>query len=188
MTFDCVWKWGPVTKYLQGQITKPHASTHIFSIAKLCVADVVGDYPEELRPERVLNFTDVVAISADKDPRGVEKLKHRVREVLDFYAALQQEDLETKVVATLRAQMNPKGPQMLWMFTLYYAFGENWIKSIHKESNAYVKTYKDLFSLRLFGVDQCLVVLLCDMWQYAYDTSCLCASLSTLPVSWFDHL
>jgi hypothetical protein len=77
------------------------------------VADVVGDYPEELRPERVLNFMDVVAISADKDPRGVEKLKHRLREVLDFCAALQKEDLETKVVATLRAQMSPKGPQML---------------------------------------------------------------------------
>lgn len=77
------------------------------------VADVIGDYPEELRPERVLNFTDVVAISADKDPRGVEKLKHRIREVLDFYASLQQEDSETKVVAMLRAQMTPKGPQML---------------------------------------------------------------------------
>jgi hypothetical protein len=77
------------------------------------VADVVGDYPEELRPERVLDFTGVMAISADKDPRGVEKLKHRIREVLDFHAMLQQKDLETEVIATLRAQMIPKGPQML---------------------------------------------------------------------------
>jgi hypothetical protein len=77
------------------------------------VADVVGDYPEELRPERVFNFTEVMAISADTDPRGVEKLKHRIREVLDFHAALKQEDLETNVIATLRAQMTPKGPQML---------------------------------------------------------------------------
>lgn len=77
------------------------------------LANVVGDYPEELRPEQVLNFTDVIAISADKDPSGVEKLKHRVRELLDFHAALRQEDLETKAVATLRAQMTPKGPQML---------------------------------------------------------------------------
>lgn len=133
------------------------------------VAGVVGDYPEELRPERVLNFTDVVAISADKDPRGIEKLKHRVREVLDFYAALRQEDLETKAVATLRAQMTPKGPQMLWMITLHNAIGEDWIKGIHEESNAYVKTYKDLSSFRLLGVDQCPVVLVCDMWRYTYD-------------------
>ena len=142
------------------------------------VADVVGDYPEELRPERVLNFTDVVAISADKDPRGVEKLKHRVREVLDFYAALRQEDLETKVVSTLRAQMTPKGPQMLWIVTLHYAIDENWIKGFHKESNAYVKTYKDLSSFRLLDVDQCPAVLLCDMWRYAYDiTMPVCISL-----------
>jgi len=87
--------------------------SNIFNYKAVYVAGVVGDYPEELRPERVLNFTDVVAISADKDPRGVERLKHRVREVLDFYAALRQEDLETKVVSTLRAQMTPKGPQML---------------------------------------------------------------------------
>jgi hypothetical protein len=79
----------------------------------LYFADVVGDYPEELRPERVLNFTEVIPISADKDSRGVEKLKHRIRDQLDFQAALQQEDVETKVIATLRAQMNPKGPQML---------------------------------------------------------------------------
>jgi len=84
-----------------------------FNRKAVYVADVVGDYPEELRPERVLNFMDIVAISADKDARGVEKLKHRVREVLDFYAALRQEDTETKAVATLRAQMTPKGPQML---------------------------------------------------------------------------
>lgn len=77
------------------------------------VTDVVGDYPEELRPERVLNFTEVMAISADTDPRGVEQLKHRIREELDFHAALKQEDLETSVIATLRAQMAPKGPQML---------------------------------------------------------------------------
>lgn len=77
------------------------------------VADVVGDYPEELRPERLLNFMDVATISADKDPSGVEKLKHRIREVLDFHAALGQEDLETKVIAKLRGQMSPKGPQML---------------------------------------------------------------------------
>ncbi|XP_021930491.1 GTP-binding protein 10 isoform X2 [Zootermopsis nevadensis] len=77
------------------------------------LADVVGEYPEELRPERVLNFTEVIAISADKDTRGVEKLKHRIRDELDFHAALQKKDLETEVIATLRAQMNPKGPQML---------------------------------------------------------------------------
>jgi hypothetical protein len=85
----------------------------VFNRKAVYVADVVGDYPEELRPERVLKFMDIVAISADKDPRGVEKLKHRVREVLDFYAALGQEDTETKAVATLRAQMTLKGPQML---------------------------------------------------------------------------
>jgi hypothetical protein len=77
------------------------------------VADVVGDYPEELRPERAFNFTEVMAISADTDPRGVEKLKHRIREKLDFHAALKQEDVETTVIATLRAQMAPKGPQVL---------------------------------------------------------------------------
>jgi hypothetical protein len=99
-------------------LTEPDYQTtcfysHIFNCKAVCVADVVGDYPEELRPEQVLNFTDVIAISADKDPSGVEKLKHRVRELLDFHAALRQEDLETKAVATLRAQMTPKGPQML---------------------------------------------------------------------------
>lgn len=74
---------------------------------------MAGDYPEELRPERLFNFTEVIAISADTDPRGVEELKHRIREVLDFHAALKQEDLETDVISALRAQMVPKGPQML---------------------------------------------------------------------------
>lgn len=77
------------------------------------LSDVVSDYPEELRPERVLNFTEVMAISADTDPRGVEELKHIIREELDFHAALKQEDLETNMIAKLRAQMAPKGPQML---------------------------------------------------------------------------
>jgi hypothetical protein len=48
---------------------------------------------------------------------------------------LQQEDLETKVVASLRVQMIPKGPQMLWMVTLQYIIRENRLKGIHKESN-----------------------------------------------------
>jgi hypothetical protein len=37
---------------------------------------------------------------------------------------LQQKDLETEVIATLRAQMIPKGPQMLWMFYFLPAFGD----------------------------------------------------------------
>jgi hypothetical protein len=87
--------------------------SHIVIYIHVYVADVVCDYPEELRPERSFNFTEVMAISADTDPRGVEKLKHRLREVLDFHAALKQEDIETNVISTLEAQMIPKGPQML---------------------------------------------------------------------------
>jgi hypothetical protein len=114
MIFDYVYKENLFRRACSICISEHFTSAGIFSFTDyLNFADVVGDYPENLRPERVLNFMEVLAISADKDPRGVEKLKHRIRDKLDFHAALQQEDLETNAIATLRAQMNPKGPQML---------------------------------------------------------------------------
>ncbi|XP_069690664.1 GTP-binding protein 10 homolog isoform X2 [Periplaneta americana] len=77
------------------------------------LADVIGDFPEEMRPERTLDFTDIITISANGDLKSVERVKNRIREILDFHAMLQKEDKETDVIAELRAQMSPKGPQML---------------------------------------------------------------------------
>jgi hypothetical protein len=42
-----------------------------------------GSSPDMFRPEKLLEFRDVIPISAASDPASVERLKWRVREVMD---------------------------------------------------------------------------------------------------------
>ena len=73
----------------------------------------MSDYPENIRPERVIEFTEVMAVSAGKNPADVDRLKNRIREVLDFHSAVEEEDKEIEVISQLRKRMFPSGPQML---------------------------------------------------------------------------
>ncbi|PSN39091.1 GTP-binding protein 10 [Blattella germanica] len=75
--------------------------------------DVVSDYSDDIRPERVLEFSEVMAISANNNPTDVERLKYRIRELLDFHSSLKEDDKEIEVISHLRKRMSPTGPQML---------------------------------------------------------------------------
>ena len=44
------------------------------------------DYSEDIRPERVIEFTEIMAVSAGRNPSDVDRLKNRIREVLDFHS------------------------------------------------------------------------------------------------------
>ncbi|XP_046993741.1 GTP-binding protein 10 homolog [Schistocerca americana] len=63
---------------------------------------------EELEPDslprRVLQFHDVIPISIQCDALSVQKVKERIRAVLDFQAELLKEDNENYVLQNIRAQ------------------------------------------------------------------------------------
>lgn len=60
------------------------------------------DVPETLRPNCLLKFDDILAISALHDQNSVEKVKKRIREVIDYYAALANADKEFELLQSIR--------------------------------------------------------------------------------------
>ncbi|KAJ9573958.1 hypothetical protein L9F63_008648, partial [Diploptera punctata] len=77
------------------------------------LAEIISDYPENMRPERAIEFTDIMALSIETNRADVKKLKYRLREVLDFHSALYEDDKETELISDLRTRMSPSGPQMI---------------------------------------------------------------------------
>ncbi|XP_063231944.1 GTP-binding protein 10 homolog [Bacillus rossius redtenbacheri] len=76
---------------------------------------LLAEVPEELRPTRALQLDDVLAISARSDARSVQRVKWRLRELLDLHAEQRADPAatENQAAARLSAQTAEAGPRLV---------------------------------------------------------------------------
>lgn len=55
------------------------------------ITENLKNFSDEIRPQRIIQFDDVIPIAAKK-ANNIEKLKNRIRTLLDFYAEKESED------------------------------------------------------------------------------------------------
>ncbi|CAG9814062.1 unnamed protein product, partial [Phaedon cochleariae] len=72
-------------------------------------------YPEEMRPNKTLNFCDIIPISAKEHPDDVEHVKQKLRKLLDVLAELEkeEEDQSTEIIENVRKSLKEKGPVLV---------------------------------------------------------------------------
>ncbi|KAL0893494.1 hypothetical protein ABMA27_013691 [Loxostege sticticalis] len=75
---------------------------------------VMDSIPEEIRPERVISFEDIIGISALKGGESLQKLKVSLRNRLDEFADENDPNIvdATKVLKRNRAMITEKGPKV----------------------------------------------------------------------------
>ncbi|XP_044266666.1 GTP-binding protein 10 homolog [Tribolium madens] len=78
------------------------------------LTDAARQYPEEMRPENFLKFSEVMAISAKEKSDDVEAVKQRLRRMLDVLAQLEQDDSKIyDVYKDVRNNLTEKGPRLV---------------------------------------------------------------------------
>lgn len=68
--------------------------------------------PEEMRPCRVLEFDDIIPISAKTNPADVINLKYELRKFIDLNAADDLAEMEENFVKNLWWKMKESGPRL----------------------------------------------------------------------------
>lgn len=82
----------------------------------LNISDIFYDYPEEVRPEKPLEFEDVLAISAKEGAEDIDLVKSRVRQTLDVHAELEREaELQkgAELMGNIKENLRERGPQLV---------------------------------------------------------------------------
>ncbi|XP_043282877.1 GTP-binding protein 10 homolog [Venturia canescens] len=82
------------------------------------LSTVLENYPEEMRPETVLKFEEIITTSMSlKKTEDVEKVKNCIRNVLDSYYERQAEKLsgskELKLIDRFKREMRQKAPVLV---------------------------------------------------------------------------
>ncbi|XP_028158288.1 GTP-binding protein 10 homolog [Ostrinia furnacalis] len=78
------------------------------------ITKVIETVPEEIRPEKVMSFEDILGISALKRGESIEKLKLSLRKRLDEFADENDPNIveANKLLKKNRAMITEKGPQV----------------------------------------------------------------------------
>lgn len=83
----------------------------------LCIfTEVFYDYPEEVRPEKALEFDEILAISAKESGEDIQLVKDKIRDILDVQAEIAREqELEqnAEMMRNLKETLKEKGPQLV---------------------------------------------------------------------------
>ncbi|KAK4293348.1 hypothetical protein Pmani_033954 [Petrolisthes manimaculis] len=87
-----IYKWDLVDKpavLMVNKMDTPGAEEKLHTLVQDLsrLPEVSQKFPEEYRPERWVNFSDVVPCSAKENPASIEHLKQRLRHLLDFHHA-----------------------------------------------------------------------------------------------------
>lgn len=82
--------------------------------ALMNIHKVIHTMPEEIRPENLINFEDIVSISAMKDKDSIQDLKQLLRKRLDQFADENNPDIvnSSKMLKRIRAMIKERGPQV----------------------------------------------------------------------------
>ncbi|KAF2885189.1 hypothetical protein ILUMI_20986 [Ignelater luminosus] len=82
----------------------------------LNISEVFYDYPEEVRPEKALEFDEILAISAKEGGEDIQLVKDKIRDILDVHAEIAREkELEQNadMMHNLRESLKEKGPRLV---------------------------------------------------------------------------
>jgi hypothetical protein len=85
-----------------------HDSFYFSASPCCCITDYLPQISEQFRPRQLVQFDDIVAISA-KHRLHTDKLKQRLRELLDLYDDLRRKKLEIHVEKRLEALRTRSG-------------------------------------------------------------------------------
>ncbi|RZC36578.1 MMR HSR1 and/or GTP1 OBG domain containing protein, partial [Asbolus verrucosus] len=79
------------------------------------LSDTVQNYPENMKPAKVLKFSDIMPISAKESSEDVEKVKQRLRRLLDVMAQLQnsEDGSVTSDVYDVKETLTEKGSKLV---------------------------------------------------------------------------
>lgn len=77
------------------------------------VVEFVSEYNDDIRPIKLLNFADILAISAKEDKSDIKKVKLRLRALLDVLAELEGESEESDLYKTTKEALKEKGPVLV---------------------------------------------------------------------------
>lgn len=75
----------------------------------------LSDYEEKMRPKNVIQFCDIVPISAKSNQGDVELVKQKLRNILDVMADLEQDsdDRNLELYDEVKEKIREKGPQLI---------------------------------------------------------------------------
>lgn len=78
------------------------------------INSVLDKIPEEIRPENVIQFEDIIGISALKKGESIEELKHLLRKRLDDYAEETDPNIvhPSKLLRQTKAMTRERGPKV----------------------------------------------------------------------------
>ncbi|XP_075992968.1 GTP-binding protein 10 homolog [Anticarsia gemmatalis] len=78
------------------------------------IDSVIETVPEDVRPENVIHFEDIIGISALKRGESIDELKYLLRRRLDDYADETNPDIvdSSKLIRQTRAMIGEKGPKV----------------------------------------------------------------------------
>ncbi|CAG9783462.1 unnamed protein product [Diatraea saccharalis] len=78
------------------------------------IDEIIHDMPEEIRPNKIISFTDIISISALKDKESIQKLKTTLRRRLDEYAEENNPHIiePKQLLKKSRVVLREKGPKV----------------------------------------------------------------------------
>ncbi|XP_050302015.1 GTP-binding protein 10 homolog [Anthonomus grandis grandis] len=74
--------------------------------------EYMSKYDENRRPTRILNFADIIPISAKERESDIEKVKNRLRTLLDVLSDLERNEPDD-LYGELKGQMTERGPRLV---------------------------------------------------------------------------
>lgn len=72
------------------------------------------EYPHEMRPERPIKFSEIMAISAKERADDIDQVKVALRHILDVADELEQKENDSaEILHQLKESMHEKGPRLV---------------------------------------------------------------------------
>ncbi|XP_066143308.1 GTP-binding protein 10 homolog [Euwallacea fornicatus] len=75
--------------------------------------DFISSYSEEMRPKNILQFTDVLPISAKTNDHDIKKVKNRLRAILDVMSELSAKEEVPDLYNDTRQLLTERGPSLV---------------------------------------------------------------------------
>ena len=76
------------------------------------ILEAASEVPAEIRPNRTLEFDEVIPISAKTNPDDVINLKYELRKFIDLNACDNFEEQEQRFIKSIEWKLKEYGPRM----------------------------------------------------------------------------
>lgn len=68
---------------------------------------------DEIRPEIPIKFDEIMGISAKTEPKDIEKVKERLRNLLDYYAQQESAIDNSNMYTKISDSLTERGPKLI---------------------------------------------------------------------------